>query len=552
LTESKVDPKNEKTCLTAERIRTAEELFNNGRIESARDKFLDILKEQPNCKEALNNLGVIDFQESRLDMAAQWFVRSLKIDPFYVIALLNYADLLQISNHLPEAIQLLEMAVARHPDDDTIRQRLAECRSRLNQPAPSPAPTKPISLKRPAEDPLAGKRVLHAPFEVAGNIGRITTHLRNRGVKATGANYYDNWLDYQCDINLKVNSLKPKQRDEVIDDFAREAISQYDIFHFHFAHSLKRDLSDLPLLKEKGKKILFNFWGSDSRGNEWILYQQARYLGHRPPRPYALTRDLYRSHKKINLYADVLFGLDNIPRGIWMRGHADTQAWPVEERDRIRARNLYERKKDVTYFVHAPSSNWKKGSSLILKALKECQEDGLPIEVIYVAKVPPARAREMYAYADYAIDQVGVGTYGLFGIEMMAWKIPVLVWHNAMYDRIRNNPPVIHITKENFKQQVERCIEMKRTGEMEQLGEQARKFVIENEDLQMGLDVYMQCYRDLLSGKAVPQLFNPAWYRQERQMEEGFKSEFYRYMIEQNVFEDLRLEVPDYDRELYL
>lgn len=546
------------TKLTTE----GEAFFAEGNLAEAKDRFLAAVKDDPQDKNALNNLGVIAFQEKQIDHAARYFSQCLSIDPFYLDGVLNFCQLLKATDNLGGAANLLEMVATRYPENDEIKQLLDEAQAcgaptvdgavaaKLVQ-ADSSSPESSSTLTKDSSDPLADKKVLLAPFEIAGCIERITRYLRRENIDATSANYYDSWLQYKCDVNLNVSNMSPEERNRAIDKFACEAIDKYDIFHFHFAHSLYPDLRDLKELREKGKKILFSFWGSDARGMEWIMYQQARFLGHRPPRPYAITRQQYQIHKAINLYADVLIGLESIPRGIWVRGFADTAQWSLEGKQACLEKNLVTRDPKKTYFVHAPSNQFKKGSAILMRLLKECQDEGMPIEVLYVSQMAPGKAREIYAYGDYAIDQVGVGTYGLFGVEMMCWEIPVLVYHTELFDRLRGNPPVIQITKENFKSRIERCIEMKNNGEIDKLGAESRKWAIEKEDVTLAIPEYLRIYRDLAEGKQILQYVNRAWYEEESRMQRGFKSEFYKYMVEQNVFDEMGMAVPEYDRQLY-
>ncbi|MBW2301382.1 MAG: glycosyltransferase [Deltaproteobacteria bacterium] len=406
-------------------------------------------------------------------------------------------------------------------------------------------------LKRQKIDALADKKILHAPFEIAGNMARITRMLRERNINATSANYYDSWLNYQCDINLNINKLPEPERLPAVHEFAEDAMKRYDIFHFHFAHSLYPDFRDLDQLKDKGKRILFSFWGSDQRSPEWIFYHQAKFLGYDPPKPYYLTLDLYQKHKIINLYADVMLGATCIPRGLWIPGQIDVSEWKLEDRKKLLEKNRINKDPRKTYFLHAPSSDWKKGSMLITSLLDDCKKDGMPIEVIYVKGLLPEKAKQIYAYTDYAIDQVGVGTFGLFGIEMLTWEIPVLAYHTELYDRLRNYPPVIKITKENFKQQIEKCIEMKKTGENIALGQKGRQWALKNADMINSIPQYLEIYSHLGENKQIKQFINTSWYKQEHLLQRGVKSDFYKYMIEEKIFDQLQLQIQNYDKRLY-
>ncbi|MBI4776568.1 MAG: tetratricopeptide repeat protein [Deltaproteobacteria bacterium] len=400
-------------------------------------------------------------------------------------------------------------------------------------------------------DILSDKKILHAPFEIAGNMARICRFLRRYGLDATDVNYHDTWLKYECSVNLKVNELPEKEQFRVIDSFAREAIEKYDIFHFHFGRSLYPDYRDLEILKSKGKKILFSFWGSEQRGPEWILYHQARFLGHKPPKPYYLTLEHYRLHKLINRYADVMFGLTCIPRGLFLGGLIDMAEWDPPEKIRIAGQFPVKKDPDKTYFLHAATTNWKKGSYVINRLIEECKAEGMPIEILTVSGLPPQEAKRIYAHADYALEQVAVGGFGLFGLEMMSWEIPILVYQSDLMDRLRGYPPVLRITKQNFKSQVEAAIRMKRNGGREKIARESRKWVAERADMSLWIEKYIEVYANLSASKPVKQFINLSWYEQEHLLQSGSKSDFYRYMIEHDVFKELGMDVPKYDRRIY-
>ncbi|MCK4793846.1 MAG: tetratricopeptide repeat protein [Desulfobacteraceae bacterium] len=551
-----------------DKLKQGEAFFTEGKIEEAKECFLKILKHDSLNKEAFNNLGVIAFHQQDIEEAVQHFTKALEIDPFYKDAVLNYADVLRSLGLIHQAVPILEKVIEKHPDDQELSQLMNEAYKARHHAEPLPgSPGRKISSQSEEsrttftswkasggkkEDPLAGKKILHAPLEIAGNMARITRFLRGEGVDATSASYMDDsWLKCKCDINLNINNLPENKRLKAIDDFAKEAIDKYDIFHFHFAKSLYPDFRDLEELKQKGKKIIFQFWGSDQRSPEWIYYQQARFLGYRPPKPYFVTMSQYHVHKIINRYADVMIGLTCIPRGFWITGFVETLEWSMKEKERILREEIMKKDPHKTYFVHAPSTNWKKGSSVIVRLLEECKNDGMPIELLHVSQLQLEKAKQIYPYADFAIDQVGVGTFGLFGCEMMCWQIPVLVYHIDLFDRLRNFPPIIKITKENFKRQIANCIEMKKSGELIELGKKGRRWAIENVDISLGLSEYLRIYRDLAEGRQVKQYVNTSWYEEEHRLQGGFKSDFYKYMIEERVFEELGVGVSSYDKRLY-
>jgi len=534
-------------------LKFAEKLFMEGRLEEARGVFEQILEQEPQNAEVLNNLGVICFQTNQTQKAWKYIEQSLGLKPDYFYALDNLIRIAEASGKFAELIPLLHTFKTHVQGNRQLTEFLGTVEKRATiAMKKNIAPLKPVIFPdRPFPQQLKDCRILNAPFEIAGNMGLISRKLKARGLNVTSVNYYDSWLKYQCDLNLKLNNQSAEKAKQLMEQFAAKAKGEYDIFHFHFLHSLYPDLRELDELKQRGKKIIFSFWGSDQRSPEWVMYQQARFLGYRPPKPYFLTRELYLKQKKINQYADVMFGITCIPRGLRPLGFAETEKWSLEEKKRIQKKYPMHKGKHKVIFLHAPTNNFKKGSAIIMNLLKECQNEGMPLDMMLVSGKEPKDAKRLFAHADFAIDQLGAGTFGLFGLEMMCWQIPVLVYQTKLFDDLRGNPPVIHVTKDNFRQQIAACIEMKKSSKYGELTKKARHWAMRNADIEHGIDQYIYVYRELQEGRRVPQYVNPAWFREEQRMQKGIKSEFYRYMDENRVFDEIGMRPKQYDKQLY-
>ena len=105
-----------------------EELFSQGNFNEAEKEFLARLKEDPDNKEILNNLGVIAYQNKQLGSAAGYFSRALEKDPFYLDAIINYCHLLQSTNSLAAGLPILEVASQKYPDNNDIALLLQNAR----------------------------------------------------------------------------------------------------------------------------------------------------------------------------------------------------------------------------------------------------------------------------------------------------------------------------------------------------------------------------------------------------------------------------------------
>jgi len=103
-------------------IKEGEILFGDGKIEEAKNCFLSILKDDPENKEAYNNLGVICFRNKELEQAAEYFEKTLTLDPFFKSAILNFAAVLKQLDSLHIALPLLETNIKRNPSDKELQQ----------------------------------------------------------------------------------------------------------------------------------------------------------------------------------------------------------------------------------------------------------------------------------------------------------------------------------------------------------------------------------------------------------------------------------------------
>jgi hypothetical protein len=241
-----------------------------------------------------------------------------------------------------------------------------------------------------------------------------------------------------------------------------------------------------------------------------------------------------------------------IPRGLYISGMVDFAEWCMEKKKYYQKKSGFRKDPSKVYIVHAPTVSWKKGSTLIVRLLEACKDDALPIEVLYVSQVEPEKAKETYANADFAIDQVGNGTFSTFGLEMMGWGIPVLTYQNDLWDRIREYPPVIKITKQNFKKKIRECIDLKNSSGMSEFSERARVWAIHHTEYRIkGIPEYVRIYAALARGGSVPQHVNTSWYQQEYLMQNEVKSKFYQYMYENHVFDEIEIEVSGFDKKLY-
>ena len=104
-----------------DKLLSGEAFFADLKFDQAEACFNEVIKADPTNKEALNNLGVIAYQQEDTARAIDYFTRSLETDHFYKDAILNYATLLQDLNILHELTPILERAIEKFPNDEDLR-----------------------------------------------------------------------------------------------------------------------------------------------------------------------------------------------------------------------------------------------------------------------------------------------------------------------------------------------------------------------------------------------------------------------------------------------
>ena len=116
--------------------------------------------------------------------------------------------------------------------------------------------------------------------------------------------------------------------------------------------------------------------------------------------------------------------------------------------------------------IHAPTNREAKGSDFILSALNKLQNRYKNLEVIVIEKLPYEKALKIYQEADIIIDQVLIGWYGGFGVEVMKMGKPLCVFireedlkfiPKEMADDLKDS--VININPYNIETELSKYIE---------------------------------------------------------------------------------------------
>jgi glycosyltransferase involved in cell wall biosynthesis len=290
----------------------------------------------------------------------------------------------------------------------------------------APAPIHPDAMR--GGRPL---RVLHCPWNVAGNTGVLSRAQRALGVDSRLISLRPNAYGYLADEILAGPDASPAAAEAARLRLFWRAIRWADVVHFNFGqscfmpetapdvaagfrHSIGRGfwhayahlifMRDLPLLCALGKRIAVTFQGDDARQSR----NAQRFF------EWGLGRDQYsdrtdrwkrRVVNNFGRYADAIYTVnaDLLPL--------------LPERARFVPYTVVE--PDETLYVGVPGNR--------IPVIAHAPSDRGIIELDLIENLPNQEARERYKRADLIVDQLVMGWYGGFAVEAMAIGKPVVV-----------------------------------------------------------------------------------------------------------------------------
>ena len=114
-------------------VEQGEALYQEGRIEEARDCFLAVVAENPRDARALNDLGAVCLALGRESEARVWFLKAVEIAPDYIDARFNLAGFLLSREEWGLAGAQLEEILKLEPQNPQAIKELAQVFSRTGR-----------------------------------------------------------------------------------------------------------------------------------------------------------------------------------------------------------------------------------------------------------------------------------------------------------------------------------------------------------------------------------------------------------------------------------
>ncbi len=318
-------------------------------------------------------------------------------------------------------------------------------------------------------------RILHGMTEVAGQGYYSVKGLCENKHKADMAVLISNPLGYPNDFVLNVDRNKfrlPMHLYKII-NFYRNVCDSYDVFHFHFARTLLPFGIDLKRLRKK-KKVFIEFHGSELR---WRFNRKPE-----DKNSYAYIHGIPNVSKfnqaKIQYLCNNCDGI--VLHDCELLPHLPVTKTPVFflplriDINRF-APNYPVLDKDEVVIVHAPSKRAIKGTEYITEAVEKLSQK-YRIKYILIENMTNDEAIKVYSEADIIVDQLFIGTYGVFACEAMALGKPVITYISD--DMMKNFPEQLPIVSSSIYRIEKTLEEMIQDGEKRRaLGLEGRKYV---------------------------------------------------------------------------
>ncbi|KMK77330.1 glycosyltransferase [Alkalihalobacillus pseudalcaliphilus] len=334
-------------------------------------------------------------------------------------------------------------------------------------------------------------RVLQGTIEIANQMQTIAHGLSKINVKAHTLNYYPSYLNYSSEFEIEAGDWKDFNQPLLMKEHIEHSIiPNFDMFHFHFLHTLLPNFNDLPIIKAHQKPMLFHHWGSDVRTLNKALeinpYAKAKvsdphYIESNLRQistyiPYCIVAD----HELLRYVEDYYEKIYMIPTSV------DIAKYP-----------FIKQQQKKPFIVHAPTNYQIKGSNDIINAITRLQAE-FDFDFQLITGTSHHKAKKIYEQADIIIDQLHIGTYGLLAVECMALGKPTICHiSDYMKEHYPDDLPIISANPNTIYQVLRNTLQNQ--DQLPSISVQSRNYAMKHHDHMKNSQKLLQVYKEILS-----------------------------------------------------
>lgn len=252
---------------------------------------------------------------------------------------------------------------------------------------------------------------------------------RQMGHQATAMFYTVPWVPVagSVDLNRVLVGTALNRKVRRVQVLAHLA-AHFDVFHFHYVGSFFRSYADLAVLKALGKIIVFHLHGCDIRNPGRVRIEHEVSACAECP-AQCLTPAKIGLPSALRRYVDAVIVstpdlLEFVPEAQYIPNPVDVTIWDMAPRHR----SAPQLGQDDWIVVHAPTDRAIKGTRHIEAAVEALRAEGMSVRLRLLEGLTHEELRQACVDADIVVDQVLVGWFGLFALEMMALGKPVVAY----------------------------------------------------------------------------------------------------------------------------
>lgn len=147
--------------------------------------------------------------------------------------------------------------------------------------------------------------------------------------------------------------------------------------------------------------------------------------------------------------------------------------------------------------VHAPNHRMFKGTRFIEEAIAALRNEGVPVELVLVERVPNSQALEIYRTADIVFDQCLVGFHGYFALESLALGKPVMCFIRKPNEYLiaPDECPIVNVHATTLREDIRRLVA--RPEQLAELGRRGRAYIEKHFALSAFAERLHRAYGDL-------------------------------------------------------
>ena len=317
----------------------------------------------------------------------------------------------------------------------------------------------------------------------------------------------------------------------------RKAIKECDVFIF-ISMSFRKDLSDLKMIKEAGKKIIFVFTGTDVR---WIYAMQQDFTKHGIlPAPYdkyntseVSLRQRLRTMRMAEKYADFIISMPNQSQ-LGLRPYFPYRQFVDLE---IFEHQPKQRKRPL--IIHAASNSSVKGSEVVIQILEKLKAENLEFDYKILSGLPFDEIKKEYANCDILVGQMYIPSGGFQERELLACGKVVMTSMQMHYpDYQVDDSPIIDVNTASLEEKLREWIP--NIEGRQQLADRALPFAKKHHSP----NAFCSNILNLISGRADPTPIKPEFFRKdftpENPSETKVYNEYNRLVSDSDWYQDVK------------